>query len=230
MTTAECSHDKLRDRSEVDSRDVSPLVRLLSQQPYSSVSLEWDISQAPLTPLTQRQPSSSSFLSSLTLNGSALPIHTCCCPSPRRGHTPAGATSSPSSHFHYYLFHQECPHRAPVCQGTFKSSQNWLVLAGQSCWFWFQKPVDPVCPSQGWRHLISVCCFFFLRSLAAFVFSSSASSVSHYCFHSSSHQLNSTEMPETASQPTQIGHLTSQNGHLLLQTLTTWTWTTDPSS
>lgn len=82
MTTAECSPDKLRDRSEVDSRDESPPVRLLSQQPYSSVSLEWDISQAPLTPLTQRQPSSSSFLSSLTLNGSARPIHTRCCSSP----------------------------------------------------------------------------------------------------------------------------------------------------
>lgn len=109
---------------------------------------------------------------------------------PRRGHTPDGATSSPSSHFHYYLFKQECPHRAPVCQGTFKSGQNWLVLAGQSCWFWFQEPVDPVCPSQRWRHLISVCCFFYLRSLAAFIFSSSASSVSHYCIHLSSHQLN----------------------------------------
>lgn len=84
MTTAECSHDKLRDRSEVDSRDVSPLVRLLSQQPYSSVSLEWDISQANLTPLTQRQLSSSSFLSSLTLNGSARSIHTRCCPSPEK--------------------------------------------------------------------------------------------------------------------------------------------------
>lgn len=105
MTTAECSHDRHKEKDLTWTAGIClcfslslPLCELLSQQQYSSVSLELDISQAPLKHSTVTttshlmQSQSFSLLSVLkTVHSMTAPtnrkrrlIHTCCFPALKR--------------------------------------------------------------------------------------------------------------------------------------------------